>query len=119
MSAVLELWPADRERLTKLLGLLGSQFSGERDAAVLAATRILDCDGLKWHEILSLPHAPKREPRYSTWRTTCGRLRQRTDDLRPWEWRFVADLPAFLRISSKQRYLLAGIAARVFGTAAA
>ena len=81
MSAVLELWPADRERLTKLLGLLGSQFSGERDAAVLAATRILDCDGLKWHEILSLPRAPKRDHGIRRGTSFLSRLRQQMGNI--------------------------------------
>jgi hypothetical protein len=53
MSAVPEPSPADRERLEKL-GLLGSRFSGERDAAVLAATRILDRHGYILTEIAGL-----------------------------------------------------------------
>jgi hypothetical protein len=104
-----------RARLSKLLGLLGSDQAGERDAAVLAATRLLERSGLRWPEILSLPQPPKREPLLSTWRTTCAELSKRSGDLRPWERKFVADLPAFPRISTKQRYVLKEIADRVLG----
>ena len=104
-----------RAKLAKLLGLLGSDQAGERDAAVLAATRLLERSGLRWPEILSLPQPPKREPLFATWRTTCAELSQRPGDLRPWERKFVADLPAFPRISTKQRYVLKEIADRVLG----
>ncbi len=104
-----------RQNLQKILGLLGSDHAGERDAAVLAATRLLDRYGLKWYEILSLPPPIKREPLFSTWRLTCQKLMQRQGDLRQWERKFVADLPRFSRISTKQRYVLAEIANRVLG----
>jgi hypothetical protein len=104
-----------RQDLQKILGLLASDHDGERDAAVRAATRLLERHGLKWCEILSLPQPPKREPLFSTWRVTCQKLMQRHGDLRPWERKFVADLPAFPRISTKQRYVLAEIADRVLG----
>jgi len=104
-----------RARLLKLLGLLGSDQAGERDAAVLAATRLLERSGLRWPEILSLPQPSKREPLFSTWRATCAELSKRSGDLRPWERKFIADLPAFPRISTKQRYVLKEIADRVLG----
>jgi len=52
---------------------------------------------------------------HSTWRTTCAELIKRAGDLRPWERKFVADLPGFPRISTKQRYVLKEIADRVLG----
>jgi len=108
------LAPADRERLTKLLGLLGSDFAGERDAAGLAAARLLQARGLSWPDLL-LPAPIHREPMMGTWRTTCAELAARPGDLRAWERGFVEDLPKFQRISTKQRYVLNEIAKRVLG----
>jgi hypothetical protein len=108
------LAPAARDKLTKLLALLASDQPGERDAAVLAATRLLDRHGMRWPELLALASAPKREPLYSTWREMCTLLAH-PSKLRPWERKFVADLPTFPRISTKQRYVLNEIAERVLG----
>jgi hypothetical protein len=115
---VATLPPAERDKLGKLLALIDSDKEGERDAAIRAATRLLERHRLKWCEILSLPPLPKREPLFSTWRATCAELQKRPHDLRPWERSFVADLPAFPRISTKQRYVLNEIATRVFARAA-
>jgi len=106
-----------RQDLRKILALIGSNYGGERDAAIRAATRILERHRLKWCEILDLPQPSKREPLFATWRTTCAELSKRSGDLRLWERKFVADLPAFPRISTKQRYILAEIADRVLGKA--
>jgi len=108
-----------RADLQKILGLLESEHAGERDAAVRAATRLLERHGMRWCEVLSLLAPIKRAPLHSTWRVTCQRLAQRPADLRPWERRFVADLPNFPRLSVKQCYILAEIAGRVFGERAA
>jgi hypothetical protein len=40
---------------------------------------------------------------------------RQSDKLRPWKRPFVADLAGFHRILTKQRYILAKIAARVLG----
>ncbi len=111
----------DKAALTKILALLGSDKAGERDAAVCAAQRVLDRNGLCWPDLLGLPQPPqppKREPLFATWRATCAELSRRQRDLRPWERAFVADLPAFPRISTKQRYVLKQIADRVLGARA-
>lgn len=109
---------ADRVRLCKLLGMLGSDHAGERDAAGLAAHQFIRKRGLTWRDAL-VREPPKREPLYSTWRAACAELMKRAGDLRPWERRFVADLPSFPRISTKQRYILAEIADRVLKRQAA
>jgi hypothetical protein len=103
---------ADRSRLVKVLALLDSPREGERDAAALAAARLLKAAGVSWAQILA-PAPVKREPLFSTWRTTCAELAQRPGDLRAWERKFVADLPGFPRISTRQRYVLKEIADRV------
>ncbi len=104
-----------RQRLVKLLGMLGSNHAGERDAAGLAAHRLLQQHKVGWRDLLA-PTPVYREPLHSTWRVTCAELMKRTGDLRPWERQFVADLPNFRRVSTKQRYVLSEIAKRVLGT---
>jgi hypothetical protein len=41
---------ASRAKLAKLLGLLGSAHAGERDAAGLAANRLISQAGLSWRQ---------------------------------------------------------------------
>jgi len=105
----------DRQALEKILALLASDKHGERDAAVGAATRLLDRHGMRWPDLLTLPLPPKREPVVSTWRTTCAELAKRPGSLRPWERPFVHDLPAYQRISTNQRFILNEISARILG----
>lgn len=54
----------------KLLGMLGSDHAGERDAAGLAAHRLRQQAGITWSALLAPPPV-KREPLFSTWRATC------------------------------------------------
>ena len=115
MSMQAKLGQAEREKLAKLLGLLSSEHSGERDAAGLAAQRFLKQRGISWVEVLIPQPAERRLPEFGTWRATCRRLMERPRDLRAWERTFVADLPNFGRISVKQRYVLTEIAKRVLG----
>ena len=105
---------ADRARLVKLLALLASDHLGECAAAGRAATQLLRRHGITWREVLT-PTKPVREPLFTTWRATCRELAERAGDLRAWERGFVADLPKFQRISTKQRYVLNEIAKRVLG----
>jgi hypothetical protein len=53
----------DRERLAKLLGLLGSDHQGERDAAGLAAHRLVVERGLVWADVVCLPQTYNAKPR--------------------------------------------------------
>lgn len=109
--------PDVRSRLAKVLPLLGSDKAGERDAAALAAHRILTKAGLSWEQILAGSPPQPREPLIGTWRLTCGELMKRPGALKAWERTFLADLTRFQRISMKQRYVLKEIADRVLGTA--
>jgi hypothetical protein len=95
--------------------MLGSDHAGERDAAGLAAHRLLQKRGLSWEDALTPQPVERRLPEHTTWRTTCARLMENPRALRPWERSFVADLPKFPRISVKQRYILNEIATRVLG----
>jgi hypothetical protein len=51
----------DRARLIRILGMLGSAYPGERDAAALAASRFLLGRGCTWEDVLQ----PNAEPRAS------------------------------------------------------
>ena len=108
--------PADaRSKLAKLLALLGSDKAGERDAAGLAAHRLVQRHGLTWPQILRPPPVEKQLPELGTWRQTVAKLLQHPHALRPWEIGFLRDLPGFRRLSVKQRYCLKKIAERVLG----
>jgi hypothetical protein len=110
------LSPPVRKKLQKVLQLLASDRQGEVVAAAAAAQRILKQADLSWSDILSDKPAPYREPLIgTTWRTTCVELQKRQGSLRAWERGFVADLPRFQRLSTKQRYCLKEIADRVLG----
>ena len=49
---------AIRTTLAKMLGLLGSDHAGERDAAGLAAHRLVTNAGLTWYDVLVGPSEP-------------------------------------------------------------
>jgi hypothetical protein len=104
----------DLSRLGKICGLFSSDHVGERAEAARRADAIVKAAGLDWHQLLT-PARAHREPQHGTWRTTCAELQKRPGGLRTWERAFVADLPKFSRISTKQRYILDEIARRVLG----
>ena len=55
----------DRARLIRILGMLGSAYPGERDAAALAASRFLANRGCAWEDVLQShaePRASRPEP---------------------------------------------------------
>ena len=51
--------PTDRRRLAAILGMLGSEFDGERAAAGLQAEAFRKKHGLTWEQMLSLPAVRK------------------------------------------------------------
>jgi hypothetical protein len=113
---------ADRERLAKMLGLLGSDHPGERDAAGLAAHRFIRDRGLTWADILlgapGVVAAANRNA-VEAWRQTVADCLRQHGSLRPWEGDFLRSLAGFACISLKQRSVLAQIADRVLRRAAA
>lgn len=124
------LAPADRTKLAAVLGLLGSPHQGERDAAALAADRLVRKHGLSWGDVLapqpqSVPHpetSRRREPpappewthRPPTdhWSDlqVCA---QRPDLLSTWETQYLRSIWYTPRPSPKQRRIIADIAAKV------
>ena len=118
---MMTLAPADRTKLARALGLLGSPHAGERDAAALAADRLVRGRGLTWGDVLE-QHGATCAPAHPSTQAyedpaavdlrICG---QRVDLLTPWELAFVTDLArtSVRRFSAKQRAILADIAAKV------
>lgn len=104
---------ADCGKLAKILGLLGSDRPGERDAAALAAHRFVQQRGIAWRDVLNSPRVEHKLPELGSWRGTCRACLARPDLLRRWERGFLEDLPKFRRLSVKQRYVLREIADRV------
>ena len=53
----------ETNRLAKMLSLLGSEYPGERDAAALAADRMVKALGVSWSDLLSqssyVPYVPR------------------------------------------------------------
>ena len=52
-----------RRKLAIIAARLGSDYEGERSAAALLATRLLEGFGLRWDDVLAAPALPEKEPR--------------------------------------------------------
>jgi len=98
---MMALSPADLNRLAGVLGLLGSSHQGERDAAALAADRLVRGRGLEWTDILA-PRALQQRPQPNTtqpshypacgWRAELQACLSRPDLLSTWEADFCRTL---------------------------
>lgn len=128
MNAVAE---RDRERLAKLLGLLGSEHVGERAAAGAAADKHLRALGWDWRLLVerALSAPPPQLKRPSPWQPRPAPRPGATDDARvhwvllrhrlltPWEANFARGLSARLHegrpLTARQRETLAEVAWRV------
>lgn len=106
------LTDTDRERLVKLLCMLGSSFAGERDAAGLAATRFLRERKLDWGDVVvpncTAPCNFSIEADADI--ETCIRA---LDRLTEWERRFVISLRGFRHLSPRQATIVRDIARKV------
>ena len=107
---------SDRERLAKLLGMLGSDHAGERDNAARAAHQLVQQRGITWREVVT--HPPLSDTDQSTdpihdWRRTAAACSRYPHLLNRWEAEFVAGLPRFSRLSGKQRSALVKIVVRL------
>jgi hypothetical protein len=109
----------DFDLLRKLVSLQDSPYPGEREAAVAAATRLLDRHKLKWSKLLSLLEVqqqptPRPEPDPACgWRGTAARCSRYPQLINKWEHDFLTGLPRFPRLSAKQRTALDKIAIRL------
>jgi len=102
--------PIDRERLAKLLGVLGSEHDGEVVAAGRAADRLVRQSGMTWRSVLigAPPLCAPVEFNLSSEIDFCLRWRRR---LTAWEREFLASLRAQRTpLSTRQRNVLNRIA---------
>jgi hypothetical protein len=92
------LSPTERRRLVGILGLLASDFAGERAAAGLLATRLLQQRGVSWADVIgggnlrtssAAQAGPVPGP---AWREALAFCRRFTGVLSDWEVDFVASL---------------------------
>lgn len=119
----------DHKRLIDLLArATGSTFSGERDAAVLAAKRFLDQRGARWDDVIApadsepakprkaTPPPRKRAPRASELLATC---RAHREHLTEWEAMFCGNVSLQTWLSKRQYSVLCRIAHAAAARAAA
>jgi hypothetical protein len=106
-----------RERLARLLGLLGSDHAGERDNAGRAAHHLVQQHGITWYDVV-VTHPPPdtdadTDPIGVDWRRTAAACLRYPHLLNAWEAGFLARLMRFPRLSCKQRAILLKIALRL------
>jgi hypothetical protein len=92
-ATVAGLSPDDRERLIRILGMLGSSFAGERDAAALAAARLLAARDIGWADVIQA--APKTQgppPPLPDWRAGVDLCLSNLDAISPDELWFCLGL---------------------------
>ena len=112
------LTEADRDRLAKLLGLLGSDHLGERDNAARAAHRLVQQHGITWFDII-IPGVPPPDadqdddPVCGDWRRTAAACCRYRHLLNRWEAEFLGGLQRFPHLSFKQRTALTKIVVRL------
>jgi hypothetical protein len=108
---------SDRERLARLLGMLGSDHAGERDNAARAAHRLVQQHGITWFDVVVTYQPPDRDdaadPLGAEWRRTAAACSRYPHLLNRWETDFLVGLPRFPRLSTKQRSALLKIAVRL------
>jgi len=90
--------------------LLTSDQPGERDAAGLAACRLLQARGLGWADVVVVPAGPADDT--VPWRAVVTQCLA-SPHCTPWERSFLENLGRFRRLSEKQHTVLSRIAAKV------
>ena len=106
--------PNERTRLVKVLSMLGSDHEGERAAAGLLATRIVQSAGTDWDQLLHREeHYQRPEPAGFSHPPTSdiGLCIRNLRRLTPWEQNFILCLRDRTFLSIDQRGKLAEIAA--------
>jgi hypothetical protein len=100
-------------RLEKLLGMLGSEHSGERAAAALKATKLLREHNATWRDVLRTPEPASSSPRRPPDERANARevLRMNRAGLTDWECNFLNSIaagrgPLTVRQSTKLRTIV-------------
>jgi hypothetical protein len=112
---------SEREKLIRILGMLGSDFDGERASAGLLASRLLKVSNITWADVVCIPQQKKAGPPKSgnddplgrDWRQTAIRCQQFSHLINAWETEFLSGLPDFPRLSEKQKSKLISIVSRL------
>lgn len=112
--------PAQREKLAKLLGMMGSSFDGEVLAAARAASALVRGAGLTWVDVLSTasPVLPPRKPGAEgcPWQAIAEECLDYVDNLNDWEIDFLESISWRTKeLTPKQARKLAQIAERCRG----
>src|SRR5690242_14052461 len=105
MSETAIIDPATAERLTRLLGMLGSDHEGEVANAGRLADRLVRGLGLRWADLIGSRAETRlsahwREPR--TWREAVGLCLQYSDIITAWESQFLRSLRDFRAPTGRQ-----------------
>ena len=113
------LTQADREKLARLLGMLGSAHAGERDNAARMADALVRRAGATWVDVVLSPTLPASDapPSFNvfhdwprSWRTAVHVCQQAPAGLSDWDRDFLAVIAAYQhRPSAKQLDILATI----------
>jgi hypothetical protein len=107
----------ERERLARLLGMLGSDHAGERDNAARAAHRLVQRHGITWYDVVATHPPPDWDPDTDPigvdWRRAAAACLRYPDLLNRWEANFLSGLSRFPHLSCKQRAALLKIAVRL------
>ncbi len=105
------LSPPDRAKLVSILGMLASDFDGERAAAGLLASRMLRQAGLTWSDLIGQPETSRRrEDVPAGWRADLAFASRHISFCRPWEQNFLRSIGNKSGLSTKQRGTLTEIA---------
>jgi hypothetical protein len=118
--SVTTLTPDLTRRLTKILGMLGSDHDGEIAAAGRQAHRLIQQAGLTWPEVIA-PTPPASQQHYRPprrWRSpisysdACAQCLLWPEALTDWETGFLQSIASRHRISDKQIAVLNRITAK-------
>jgi hypothetical protein len=110
---------ADRDKLARLLGMLGSDHLGEVANAGRLADKLVRSAGLTWPDIIAPALSPPdtneldADPIGADWRRTAAACSRYPLLLNKWEAEFIASLLRFPRLSAKQRECLMKIVVRL------
>jgi hypothetical protein len=112
-----DLPPAERDRLAKLLGMLGSDHDGEVLNAARLADRLVRDHGITWLDAITAPVDPQLSTddplaRFAACAEACTFALTRAPMLTQWEFDFLRNVARFSRLSSKQRKTLRRVGAR-------
>jgi hypothetical protein len=106
------LTPAVREKLVRVLGMLGSDHHGERASAALHASMILKDVGLRWQDVIGsqIPQRQLPDSTIPTWRGDLALCARCVSYTREWERGFIRSVGARATLTPKQKLVLHEIA---------